>query len=86
MKRDCMSRQSFHNVHVCWYFLGSIWLCFICNQGLSFYAYLNVFLRRVLTGKQSRANVVNISMVDSNRMLYSCGIYLFHDNLFWVKW
>ena len=47
---------------------------------------ISMFLRRVLTGKQSRANVVNISMVDSNRMLYSCGIYLFHDNLFSVKW
>lgn len=73
MKRDCMSRQSFHNVHVCWYFLGSIWLCFMCSQGLSFYAYLNV-LRLVLSSKQSHANVDNISMVDSNRILYSYGI------------
>ena len=35
---------------------------------------ISMFLRRVLTGKQSRANVVNISMVDSSRILYSYGI------------
>lgn len=35
---------------------------------------ISMFFRLVLSSKQSHANVDNISMVDSNRILYSYGM------------